>query len=81
MCPYYCTLSLQSCQPITATVEVNDHLRGLDLADSADGSSCLPVDILIGCDYYWDLVTGSICRGALPFTRNWAGFFCSHIIL
>ena len=51
-----------SCQPITATVEVNDHLRGLDLADSADGGSGLPVDILVGCDHYWDLVTGSICR-------------------
>ena len=51
-----------SCQPITASVETNDHLMGLDLADSADGNSCLPVDILIGSDYYWDLVTGSICR-------------------
>lgn len=40
---------------------------GLDLADSADGTSRLPVDMLIGCDYYWDLVTGSICRtGAGP---------------
>lgn len=51
-----------SCQPITASVEANDRLMGLDLADSADGCSRLPVDILIGSDYYWDLVTGSICR-------------------
>jgi hypothetical protein len=35
---------------------------GLDLADSDDGGSHLPVDILIGCDHYWDLVTGSISR-------------------
>ena len=50
-------------QPVTATVEADDHLMGLDLADVADGISSLPVDILIGCDHYWDLVTGSICRG------------------
>ena len=43
---------------------------GLDLADSADGSSHLPVDILIGSDYYWDLVMGSVVvrEGPLPFT-------------
>ena len=37
----------------------------LDLADSADINSRLPVhvDILVGCDYYWELVTGGICRG------------------
>ena len=51
-----------SCQPITTSVEANGHLVGLDLADTADGNSRLPVDILIGSDYYWDLVTGSICR-------------------
>ena len=49
---------LLSCQPITTSVEANGHL---DVADSADGNSHLPVDILIGSDYYWDLVTGSIC--------------------
>ena len=51
-----------SCQPITASVETNKQLMGLDLADFADGDSRLPVDVLIGSDYYWDLVTGSICR-------------------
>ena len=35
---------------------------GLDLADSDDGSLRLRVDILIRCDHYWDLVTGSVCR-------------------
>ena len=48
-----------SSQPINSSVESHDHLLKLD---SADGNSHLPVDILIGCDYYWDLVTGSICR-------------------
>jgi hypothetical protein len=54
-----------SCQPITDSVEANAHLMSLDLADSADGGTRLPVDILVGCDHYWDLhvVTGSICRG------------------
>jgi len=53
-----------SSQPILTSVEAHDHLLQLDLADSADGRSRLPVDILVGCDYYWELVTGSICRGA-----------------
>ena len=52
-----------SSQPITASAESHAHLLKLDLADSADGASCLPVDILVGCDYYWELVTGGICRG------------------
>lgn len=51
-----------SCQPITACVEANNHLLGLELADSSDGNTQSPVDMLIGCDHYWDLVTGSICR-------------------
>ena len=62
-----------SCQPITASVEANSHLVGLDLADSDDGSSHLPVDILIGCDHYWDLVTGvSVVwrMGLLQFIQN-----------
>ena len=52
-----------SYQPVTASVEVNSHQVGLDLADFSESSSCLPVDLLVGCDNYWDLVTGSICRG------------------
>lgn len=36
-----------SSQPITASVETRDRLRELDLAD--DGTSRLPVDILVGC--------------------------------
>ena len=51
-----------SCQPITACVEANNHLLGLDLADSSKGNAQLPIDMLISCDYYWDLVTGNICR-------------------
>ena len=36
----------------------------MELADFSDNDSSLPVDVLIGSDYYWQLVTGSVCRGA-----------------
>ena len=50
-------------QPISACVKENQHLATLDLADISDGSSSLEVDVLIGSDYYWSLVTGEVCRG------------------
>ena len=50
-------------QPISACIEENRHLASLDLADFSDGTSSLEVDILIGSDYYWSLVTGGVCRG------------------
>ena len=34
-----------------------------NLADFSDGSSSLEVDIFIGSDYYWSLVTGEVCHG------------------
>jgi hypothetical protein len=40
-----------------------DHLSSLDLADSCDGKVDMPVDILIGSDYYWQFVTGETRRG------------------
>ena len=50
-------------QPIAACVEQYPHLTGLELADSSSGGPSMSVDILIGSDYYWHLVTGDICRG------------------
>ena len=50
-------------QAITACIERNSKLMGLDLADYSDGATSLHVDLLIGSDYYWDPVTGSVCRG------------------
>lgn len=50
-------------QAIEACVMQNPRFMELDLADNADRASSLPVDLLIGSDYYWDLVTGGICRG------------------
>ena len=50
-------------QPITACIEQNPKFMGLDITDFTDEASSLHVDLLIGSDYYWDLVTGNICRG------------------
>ena len=49
-------------QPITASRESHEHLLGLELADSANGSDNLEVDVLIGSDWYWSLVTGRVIR-------------------
>jgi hypothetical protein len=39
------------------------HLSHLSLADPSDDSSHLDVDVLIGSDQYWDMVTGETVRG------------------
>ena len=51
-------------QSVTACIEQHPHLVGLELADFSSSESSLPVDVLIGSDYYWELVMGSVCRGA-----------------
>lgn len=48
-------------QLITVYIEQNQQFMGLDLGDYSDGNCDLPIDMLIGSDYYWDRVTGSIC--------------------
>lgn len=50
-------------QPISTCINQHPHLSGLELADFSDSALNMPVDMLIGSDYYWQLVTGSICRG------------------
>ena len=40
-----------------------EHLSGLELADSSYEDEDLNVDILIGSEYYWKLVTGEVIRG------------------
>ena len=50
-------------QPINRSGENYVHLLGLDLADSANITDSLEVDVLIGSDSYWSLVTGRIVRG------------------
>ena len=51
-------------QPISHSKDRYCHLLGLDLADSAEIDDVLDVDILIGSDSYWTLVTGRVLRGA-----------------
>ena len=50
------------CQPIDVCINQKPHLKGLELADWADKGSTLEVDILIGSDNYWDLVTGAVSK-------------------
>lgn len=40
------------------------HLTGLELADDPGDNQTLKVDVLIGSDHYWDLITGRLQRGA-----------------
>jgi hypothetical protein len=37
------------------------HLSNLPLADDCEGDA--PIDILVGADQYWKLVTGGVARG------------------
>ena len=50
-------------QPIMYAKENYRHLADLDLADSACEDDRLSVDILVGSDNYWKLVTGEIING------------------
>ena len=55
------------CEPLvshtfSACKEQSQVVSGLDLADHYEGEGNLQVDMLVGSDYYWDLVTGSICK-------------------
>ena len=52
-----------SCQPVSFCQETFDHLIGIDLADPSDGCSRQEINILVGSDQYWELVTGETRRG------------------
>ena len=54
------------CDPLSARPVSTgyQHLSGLDLADHCSESELLEVDLLIGSDVYWDIVTGEVVRGA-----------------
>ena len=56
------------CQPLAAQLidlcaTWYKHLSDLDLADHSADDSPMAVDLLIGLDFYWDLVTGEVRRG------------------
>ena len=50
-------------QPVVFCRDNFPHLSGLILADPSDGQEQLEVDILIGSDQYWSLITGETRRG------------------
>ena len=52
------------CSPLTKRVNIDryPHLRYLELADHSEPGE-ESIDILIGSDYYWDLVTNEIIQG------------------
>ena len=54
-----------STQPVDLCATKYDHLANLDLADPCHDGDGTPmeVDLLIGSDCYWNLVTGEIRRG------------------
>ncbi|XP_046856149.1 uncharacterized protein LOC124449255 [Xenia sp. Carnegie-2017] len=56
------------CAPLPTRINIDDypHLHGLELADfdsSDNNGSCDSIDILIGADHYWDVVTGDVVQG------------------
>lgn len=55
------------CSPLPLAAEVNQypHLRGLELADESECNLDINsegIDIQIGSDHYWDVVTGGVVR-------------------
>ena len=50
-------------QPVEDCVVKYPHLAGLQLADWADGESSLDVDVLVGSDHYWGIVTRCSIQG------------------
>ena len=51
-------------QPISMCVSQHPHFSSLKLANSSDNVLNMPIDMLVGSDHYWQLVTRSFCRGA-----------------
>ena len=50
-------------QRIEVAVREFPHLEGLELADSVHDKSELEVDLLVGSDFYWQLMTGRVQKG------------------
>ena len=59
--PYIC--EPLSVQPISLCTERYKHLSHLELADTSDGKAPMDIDVLIGSDNYWKLITGEIRHG------------------
>jgi hypothetical protein len=53
------------CSPLPSRINTNcPHLEGLDLADDWDQTDGA-IDLLIGSDHYWDIVTGETRTGEM----------------
>ena len=63
-----------NCQPITYTKEKYKHLADLNLADLSRVGDELKIDILIGADHYWQMVTGQVIHGQSRTTAIWDGY-------
>ena len=50
-------------QPVDLSLPAYSHLASLKLADTHQGDNPIEIDMLIGSDLYWQLVTGEIIRG------------------
>ena len=52
------------CSPLQVPVEIDryPHLQDLDLADASPSEHSSDVDMLIGSDYYWDVIIGDLKR-------------------
>ena len=55
------------CSPVSNQIievarEAYPHLQGIHLADGTRGSTDLEIDILIGADFYWHFMDGSVIR-------------------
>jgi len=53
-------------QNIPQRIQQLPYLRDLKLAHPISGSSSFAIDLLIGADFYWDIVGNHIVRGQGP---------------
>lgn len=50
-------------QPVDLPKARYEHLSGLQLAVSCSVAGDSPIDLLIGSDHYWKIVTGTVLKG------------------
>ena len=78
----FCLLTVPAiCEPLTGqtitfAAQQFKHLSTLDLADPGDAGNSTDINILIGADNYWHLVTGKLQKGrggptAIETKRGW----------
>ena len=51
------------CRSLNESVHFYEHLHGIELAKPAGEGELIEFDILIGLDFYWDIITGEVIRG------------------